>query len=339
MQTNVLVRLASTIARQSSSETSSSGLPTCPQTPPAQLTRMSIAADPLDERRHLLRVGDVACIPIDAVSVCSVLRECALDRRSDSAGRAGDERDAALEVRHHASRREHVADFLDARPPDPQDVLVGPHVEPAERAVSEQLAHVGRIGLAHRATRPPSPFALAAGRLRSSRVQGKFSSQDAWLASGSTAWTSAHVRGAFHQLCQRISASGCAAAQSSTAGRPASFPPWPFTSRKRRKPWACRASISSRSTEPYVSARERRAARVRGEVRRDPVRQRWQDGHAERLRRLDRHPLGEDLVDRERQVGVLLDRAERKHDPVVLPRVLLELHPVAVLDPHPASRS
>ncbi len=56
-------------------------------------------------------------------------------------------------------------------------------------------------------------------------------------------------------------------------------------------------------------------------------------------RRLDRDPLGEDLVDGERQVGVLLDRPERQHDPIVLPQILLELHPVAVLDPHPAIRS
>src|SRR5580692_1376132 len=41
---NVLVRLASTIACQSSSVTSSSGRPAWPQTPPALLTRMSTAA-------------------------------------------------------------------------------------------------------------------------------------------------------------------------------------------------------------------------------------------------------------------------------------------------------
>ena len=84
---------------------------------------------------------------------------------------------------------------------------------------------------------------------------------------------------------------------------------------------------------------KRGAARVRSEVRRDPVRERREDGDTERLRRLDRDPLGENLIDREREVGVLLDGAERKHDPIVLPQILLELHPVAVLDPHPASRS
>ena len=35
--------------------------------------------------------------------------------------------------------------------------------------------------------------------------------------------------------------------------------------------------------------------------------ERREDGDTERLRRLDRNPLGEDLVDREREVGVLLD--------------------------------
>src|SRR2546426_12431914 len=42
VQRNALVRFASTIARQSSSVTWSSGLPTWPTTPPALLTRMSM---------------------------------------------------------------------------------------------------------------------------------------------------------------------------------------------------------------------------------------------------------------------------------------------------------
>jgi hypothetical protein len=79
---------------------------------------------------------------------------------------------------------------------------------------------------------------------------------------------------------------------------------------------------------------ERRAAGVRGEVGGDPIRQRRHDGHAKRLGRLDRDALGEDHVDGEREVRVLLDRSERKDDPVVVSQVVLELHPVAVLHPH-----
>ena len=37
---------------------------------------------------------------------------------------------------------------------------------------------------------------------------------------------------------------------------------------------------------------------------------------------------------RQREVRVLLGRAERQDDPVIAPEVLLQLHPVAVLDAH-----
>src|SRR5712691_3874208 len=43
-----------------------------------------------------------------------------------------------------------VAHFLDARLPHSEHVLVGTLVEPAERAVAEQLPHLGRSGSAHR---------------------------------------------------------------------------------------------------------------------------------------------------------------------------------------------
>jgi hypothetical protein len=83
----------------------------------------------------------------------------------------------------------------------------------------------------------------------------------------------------------------------------------------------------------------RGAARVRAEVRRQPVRQRRHHEHPERLGGFDRDALGQDPVDAERQVPVLLDRAERDHEPVLVLQVLLDLHPVAVLDPHGATSS
>ena len=61
--------------------------------------------------------------------------------------------------------------------------------------------------------------------------------------------------------------------------------------------------------------------------------------HAERLGGLGRDPFGEDAVDREPQVAVLLGAAERQHGAVVVPQVLLDLHPVHVGDAHVDPRS
>ena len=67
VQRKVLVRLASTTARQSSSETSSSGRPTWPTTPPALLTRTSTA--PIRSRSAADRggVAHVDGVLVDAV--------------------------------------------------------------------------------------------------------------------------------------------------------------------------------------------------------------------------------------------------------------------------------
>ena len=54
--------------------------------------------------------------------------------------------------------------------------------------------------------------------------------------------------------------------------------------------------------------------------------------HAERLRSLLGDALGEDAVDAEREVAVLLDGAERDDEPVVAAKVVLDLHPVQGLD-------
>jgi hypothetical protein len=77
-----------------------------------------------------------------------------------------------------------------------------------------------------------------------------------------------------------------------------------------------------------------RAAGKGGEIRRQPVRERGQHRHAQRLGGLGRDPFGEDRVRRERDVGVLLGGPERQHDPVVALEVGLELHPVQVGDSH-----
>ena len=84
---------------------------------------------------------------------------------------------------------------------------------------------------------------------------------------------------------------------------------------------------------------ERRAAGIRGEIGGQPIGQRGQHEHAEWLSRLDGDALGEDAVDAKREVGVLLDGAERDDEPVLAVEVLLDLHPVAILDLHRATSS
>ena len=79
---------------------------------------------------------------------------------------------------------------------------------------------------------------------------------------------------------------------------------------------------------------ERRAARVGRERRGQPVRQHRQHEHAQRLRGLGRDALGQDVVGLEREVAVLLRRAERQDDPVVAREVLLQVHPVELVDMH-----
>src|SRR5207248_9203210 len=59
-----------------------------------------------------------------------------------------------------------------------------------------------------------------------------------------------------------------------------------------------------------------------------------QDRHPERLGRLGRDALGEDVVSLQREIGVLLRRPEREYHPIVALEVLLELHPVQVTDAH-----
>ena len=84
---------------------------------------------------------------------------------------------------------------------------------------------------------------------------------------------------------------------------------------------------------------ERGAARVRGEA-----------GHTVWEHRQHREPraaaggpnrrtLGKDVVGLEREVGMLLGRADGEHDPVVSAQVCLELHPVEVADPHREART
>src|SRR4051812_18598343 len=148
---NVLVRFASTTARQSASETSSSGRPTCPTTPPALLTRMSTL--PIDATKSPTWRSSVT-------STVSRSQPCTVAPCSVSAAAIALPMPCAVPVtiatRPRRSGtgpavRDQVAHFLDPCLPDAQHILVGPLVQAAERAVSEQLAHL------RRGEAPPSP--------------------------------------------------------------------------------------------------------------------------------------------------------------------------------------
>ena len=173
------------------------------------------------------------------------------DRRADPVRRARDERDPARESGTRQPSSSSSRDFLDAGLPDPQHVVVGALVVAAERAVAEQLAH-RRGGLGCAAARCPAsacapggcaiaveprprevlhPGGVAARRGRSSR-------RPPGCAGRSTSRARAPARPVR------------AAPRARCAGRPRSLPPWPLTSRKRRKPWPCSESSRSRSSAP-----------------------------------------------------------------------------------------
>src|SRR3954466_12863932 len=157
VHTNVLVRFASTTARQSSSDTSSSGRPTWPATPPAQLTSTSTRP---------MRCSSQATEAESVTSHSSLSTPCT---RNPSARRA-----AAIAapipcavpvtsaVRSGPAMLEQLARLLHARGPHAQHVGVRALVVAAERAVAQQLAHgARRLG----AQRADVLLGLAAGRL------------------------------------------------------------------------------------------------------------------------------------------------------------------------------
>src|SRR3954451_6125768 len=161
VHTNVLVRLASTTARQSASETSSSGRPTWPTTPPAQLT--STSTRPTSARS--------ACTAAESdTSHCSRSTPCTVRPSRSSAATMAAPMPWAAPVtsatRSGPAMLEPLARLLHARRPHAQHVLVGALVVAAQRAVAQQLAHRGRrLG----AQRADVLLGLAAGRLLHAR--------------------------------------------------------------------------------------------------------------------------------------------------------------------------
>src|SRR3954463_14515876 len=138
VHTNVLVRFASTTARQSASDTASTGWWTWPTTPPAQLTSTSTRPS---------SATSASTAAESVTSHCSRSTPCTGSPSAASAAAMAAPIPCAVPVtsatRSGPAMLEPLARLLDARRPHPQHVLVRALVVAAERAVAQQLAHRG----------------------------------------------------------------------------------------------------------------------------------------------------------------------------------------------------
>src|SRR2546425_9044120 len=149
VHTKVLFSFGPTTPRQSSSEPSSSGRPTCPTTPPALLTRMSTGP---------IRSMSDATWSRSVTSTSSLSTPCTVAPCWASAAAIAEPMPCAVPVTSavlplrsgtRPAVLDQVAHFLDAGVPHAKHVAVGTLVEPPERAVAELLAQVHGIRLAH----------------------------------------------------------------------------------------------------------------------------------------------------------------------------------------------
>ena len=184
------------------------------------------------------------------------------------------------------------------------------------------------VAVGGRPSRRPAP--------RRWRAASRESSPSSWRAmpDASISWTLAQVCGAFHQLWNLIDSSGAPPSAPARAPPTGMLPPWPLTIRMRRKPERCTEAIISRATASSVSTLQRDRARESQEIGREPEGHHRKDRYAKRLRRLDCDALGQDGVDAERELRMLLRRADRQDAAVVGGEIGLDLHPVHVGDTH-----
>src|SRR4029079_6510883 len=82
---------------------------------------------------------------------------------------------------------------------------------------------------------------------------------------------------------------------------------------------------------------QRDRTRIRAEIRGHPVRDHREHGYAEWFGRLGRDTLRQDTIDGEPEIPVLFSAAKRKHGAIVVPEIILDLHPVHVADQHGSS--
>src|SRR6185437_9814633 len=76
------------------------------------------------------------------------------------------------------------------------------------------------------------------------------------------------------------------------------------------------------------------AAGITAEVRRDAIAEYGKHGHAERLRGFTSNALGQDRVDSQTQISVLLGAPHRHDGAAILLQLLFYLHPIHVRDFH-----
>jgi len=165
------------------------------------------------------------------------------------------------------------------------------------------------------------------------RVQGKFSIQDAWDATGSVSWTLAQVRGDppivephLHLRVRRH----------------------PFRQKGLDRRVAAMAVHDQDTLEALFGQTvqhvadqpqqrvdlERNRTGICAKAGHDAVDQPRKHRHAQRVRRLQRDPGGQDDIGRQAQAGMLFGAADRQNGPIVAAQVAFDLAPVHVGDAH-----
>src|SRR5438552_3596471 len=336
VQRNALVRFASTIERQSSSLTCSSGLPTWPTTPPALLTSTSM--------RPRRAIRSVTCLGSERSAVSRSTRwtfapsssrpfaiavpmPCAVPVTS-----------ATLPLSSPIlvpPVLDEVAHFGDAGPPELEDFCIGPLVGATEASIDGQAAQLGRRRLSGNGLRDERLHPFRHGHPRQARprevlhpraVRGILlvALNDRPRAGRVPPVVKEHLHPIFpwlrEPLAHHTGREGVAAVAIHHRDAPKAL---------------AKERIEKVADDGDVRARaERRASGKCREVRSHSERQRRQYRDAEWFRRFDSDALGEDRVRPDRKVTVLFRGSDRQHDPIVTREVCLEHLPVAVMDPH-----
>src|SRR5437867_945256 len=336
VQRNALVRLASTIARQSSSLTWSRGLPTWPTTPPALLTRMST--------RPSRAMSFATCAESERSAVSRSTRWTVAPSSSNPFAIAVPIPCAVPVTRATLPLSspilvppvlDQVANLRDTGPPELEYLVVRSLVGAAEASVDREAAELRGRRLPDDGLRDERLHAFRHGHALKTRprevlhprsMRGLFlvALDDRPGAGRVPPVVEEHLHPllarlgqplAHHAGRERVSAVAVDHRDASEA-----------LAEERVKQIADHGDVGRGS--------ERRTAGERREVRCHAERQRGQYRHTERLRRLDRHALREDRVGPYGEIAVLFGGSDRQHDPVVALEVLLEHLPVAVMDSH-----
>src|SRR5438477_1636322 len=346
VQRNALVRFASTIARHSSSLTSSRGLPTWPTTPPALLTSTSMRPSRLirlatclgSERSAVSRSTRWTFAPSSSSPFAiAVPIPCAVPVTS-----------ATFPVSSPIfvpPVLDEVAHFRDAGPPKLEHLRVGALVRAAKAPVDGEAAQLDRSGLADDALRYERLCAFRHGDPRQAcprKVLHPRAVRGFLLVALNDRPGARRVPPVVEQhLDPLLPRLGQPFAHHTRGERIAAV-----AVHHRNAPKAlAEERIEKVADDGDVRAGAQRwTSGKRREVRRHAERQSRQYRDAERFGRFDRDALGEDRVGPDRQVTVLFRGSDRQDDPIVVLQVFLEHLPVAVMDSHerlprPSTRS